>query len=104
MADPQVTFHLMLRITGPGITPRLEDLIRDRYSVGRGGKGGETPDFVVPDDQYLSRVHCRIHKTGETYAVENLSPNGTRLNGKAIEKIAPLKHKDKIEIGESTAL
>lgn len=105
MATPDETFHLMLRIEGPGQKPRVEDLVRDRYVIGRGDPSGAVKaDFTVAADTALSRAHCRLHKTGPTYAVENLSPNGTSLNGRTIDEIVPLKHHDKITIGEQTVL
>jgi pSer/pThr/pTyr-binding forkhead associated (FHA) protein len=105
MATPDETFHLMLRIEGPGQKTRVEDLVRDRYTIGRGDPSGAVKaDFTIAADTALSRAHCRLHKTGPTYAVENLSPNGTLVNGKAIDKIVPLKHRDKITLGEQTVL
>lgn len=105
MAAPDPTFHLMLRIEGPGQKPRVEDLVRDQYTIGRGDPTGDVKaDFTVAADTALSRAHCRLHKTGPTYAVENLSPNGTSVNGKTIDKIVPLKHHDKIALGEKTFL
>ena len=105
MATPDETFHLMLRIEGPGQKPRVEDLVRDRYTIGRGDPTGAVKaDFTIAADTALSRAHCRLHKTGPTYAVENLSPNGTSVNGKPIDKIVPLKHRDKIALGEKTVL
>ena len=105
MDAPAETFHLMLRIEGPGQKARVEDLVSDRYTVGRGDPTGAVKaDFTIAADTALSRAHCRFHKTGPTYAVENLSPNGTMLNGKVIDKIVPLKHHDKITLGEKTVL
>jgi len=105
MATPDESFHLMLRIQGPGAPGRIEDLVRDAYVIGRGDPTGAVhADFTIPEDDALSRAHCRLHKTGPTYAVENLSPNGTQVNGKAISKIVPLKHKDRISLGERTTL
>jgi len=105
MATPDETFHLMLRIEGPGQKTRVEDLVRDRYTIGRGDPSGAVKaDFTIAADTALSRAHCRLHKTGPTYAVENLSPNGTSVNGKPIDKIVTLKHRDKVTLGEKTVL
>ena len=105
MATPDESFHLMLRIHGPGTPERVEDLVRDTYVIGRGDPTGAVhADFTVPEDDALSRAHCRLHRTGQTYAIENLSPNGTQLNGKPVQKILPLKHKDRIALGEKTTL
>ncbi len=106
MATPEdETFHLMLRIQGPGVPARVEDLVRDAYVIGRGDPSGAVhADFTIPEDDALSRAHCRLHRTGPTYAVENLSPNGTQVNGKAIQSIVTLAHKDRIALGEKTTL
>ena len=103
MSAAPVGYHLMLRLRGPKGLDRIEDLIRDEYVLGRGDPA-RPMDFAIPEDEYLSRVHLRLIKAGETYAVENLSENGTRLNGKAITKPTPLKHKDRIEAGADTSL
>ena len=103
MGTTTVGYHLMARLRGPAGLDRLEDLVRDEYSLGR-GDAGQPIDFAVPEDEYLSRLHCRLIKAGETYAVENLSPNGTRVNGKAITKVTALKHKDRVEAGGITVL
>ena len=105
MASPVEPFHLMLRIEGPGQKARVEDLVSDRYTIGRGDPTGAVKtDFAIAADSALSRAHCRLHKSGPTYAIENLSPNGTMVNGKAIDKIVPLKHRDRITLGEKSAL
>lgn len=103
MSTTTVGYHLMVRVRGPEGLDRLEDLVRDEYAVGRGGADRHV-DFEVPEDEFLSRVHCRLVRAGETYAVENLSPNGTRVNGKAITKVTALKHKDRIDVGGITYL
>ena len=103
MTTTAVGYHLMARLTGPQGLDRLEDLVREEYTLGRGDPT-RVIDFAVPEDEYLSRVHCRLLKAGETYAVENLSPNGTRVNGKVITKVTALKHKDRVEAGGMTVL
>jgi hypothetical protein len=103
MSAAPVGYHLMLRLRGPKGLDQIEDLIRDEYVLGRGDPT-KSMDFAIPDDEYLSRVHLRLIRAGETYAVENLSENGTRLNGKLITKPMPLKHKDRIEAGTETSL
>jgi pSer/pThr/pTyr-binding forkhead associated (FHA) protein len=103
MSATPVGYHLMLRLRGPKGLDRIEDLIREEYVLGRGDPA-RSMDFAIPEDEYLSRVHLRLIRAGETYAVENLSPNGTRLNGKPLTKPTPLKHKDFIEAGTDTSL
>jgi hypothetical protein len=101
----QAGYHLMVRIKGPGRPSRIEDLLRDEYTIGRGDRAsGLRVDFEVPEDGYLSRVHCKLRRDEETYSVENASPNGTKVNGKLVEQTRKLKHRDRIDIGEGTTV
>lgn len=105
MSPTDVRYHLMVRVKGPGGIDRLSDLMKDDYTVGRGdpAKPG-TVDFPIPADEFLSRIHFRLVKAGPTYAVENVSPQGTKLNGKALDKAKALEHRDRIEAGSGTTV
>jgi len=95
--------HSLLRIEGPSKNVWLVDLVGEEYTLGRGDPLGTTKvDFQVPDDEYLSRAHFRVFRVEDHYEIENLSPNGTLVNGTAIEKPVRLKGKEKIEAGEAT--
>lgn len=95
----------MIRLRGPGQPVRTEDLLGTEYTVGRGDPDGNLRvDFTFPADLHLSRQHCKLVRQGDTYAVENLSPNGTYVNGKLIEKPVQLGNKDKIEIGSECSV
>ncbi len=97
--------HCLIRIKAEGQPDRTEDLLGPSYSFGRGDPEGKIRvDFAVASDQHLSREHCRLLKKGDGYVVENLSPNGTYVNGKLVEAPRVLKHKDRIEIGAGTLL
>lgn len=53
----------------------------------------------------VSRVHATIHQKKQGgYRLENRSPNGTFVNGKAVEHSVGLKDKDRIQIGPFTLL
>lgn len=95
--------HPMLRIEGPKGRVQIVDLLTGSYVLGRGDPSGQTAvDFEVPEDEYLSRAHARISHDGSGHELENLSANGTLLNGKIIEKPQTLRNKDRIEIGAGT--
>jgi len=95
--------HSLLRIEGPTGNVWLVDLVGSSYTLGRGDPMSTTKiDFQVPEDEYLSRVHLRLDREGDRYLVENLSPNGTLVNGTVIEKPVLLKGKEKIEAGQGT--
>ncbi|MDH3591263.1 MAG: FHA domain-containing protein [Planctomycetota bacterium] len=97
--------HSLIRIKSAGQPDRLEDLLGTSYSFGRGDPEGKIRvDFVMASDQHLSREHCRLQRKDDSYFIENLSPNGTYVNGKEVVAPRPLKHKDKIEIGSGTSL
>jgi pSer/pThr/pTyr-binding forkhead associated (FHA) protein len=105
MAKRAEAEHPMLRIQTPGQPTRLEDLLRDRYIVGRGDpKQNIAVDFRIDGDEAVSRQHFVIQRDDGAYAVENLSSNGTLVNGKLVEDPRPLQPEDTISIGESTTL
>jgi len=56
---------------------------------------------VALEDSAISRVHCKLEPQGDQWSVADLqSRNGTKLNGKAIER-HPLKQGDVIAIGHT---
>ncbi len=58
-------------------------------------------NFVLFDHS-CSRHHCRIHKSGKRYSVEDLdSHNGTYLNGKRIAECVPFKMGAHIRLGNT---
>lgn len=73
------------------------------------GRTSERSDMVLSSDKTVSKTHCRIVKRDTGFILadgENRSKSstgGTFLNGKELEasKIHPLKHGDKINIGQS---
>ncbi len=69
---------------------------KDKVSIGRSNDN----DLILADNT-VSRYHTEIQKRKNDYIVADLgSYNGTRLNGKSIQKVF-LKHGDKIQIGSS---
>jgi adenylate cyclase len=69
---------------------------KDKVSIGR-----SNDNDLIFDDKTVSRYHTEIQKRKDDYIVADLgSYNGTRLNGKSIQKVF-LKHGDKIQIGSS---
>jgi len=69
---------------------------KDTVRIGRSNDN----DLILADNT-VSRYHTEIQKRKDDYIVADLgSYNGTRLNGKSIQKVF-LKHGDKIQIGSS---
>ena len=69
---------------------------KDTVRIGRSNDN----DLILADNT-VSRYHTEIQKKKNDYIVADLgSYNGTRLNGKSIQKVF-LKHGDKIQIGSS---
>ncbi|MCP5069148.1 MAG: FHA domain-containing protein [bacterium] len=105
MADKGSKTNEMIRIEVAGQAVRLEDLLRERYSLGRGDPDGELHvDFKIVGDDFLSRHHFSLVRDGDGYVLENESPNGTQVNGKTIDDTRRLKNKDKIAVGKQTAI
>ena len=69
---------------------------KDKVRIGRSNDN----DLILADNT-VSRYHTEIQKRKNDYILADLgSYNGTRLNGKSIQKVF-LKHGDKIQIGSS---
>jgi len=73
---------LSLKITSyQRLTPNQQSVYRaesDSFTIGRNHEN----DWAIPDPQrFLSGVHCRIHKEGDTYLITDTSTNGVFLNG-----------------------
>ena len=95
----------MIRIEVPGQPVRLEDLLRERYALGRGDPDGELHvDFTIVGDDFLSRHHFTLVRENDGYILENESPNGTQINGKTIDDSRRLKNKDRIVAGKQTSI
>src|SRR5437867_2627511 len=71
---------------------------RDGMIIGRAA----AVDVPITDPS-ASREHARLNRRGDHFEIENLSPNGTLVNGKSISSRI-LKDGDVIQIGESTRL
>ncbi|PEQ14578.1 hypothetical protein B2G71_03130 [Novosphingobium sp. PC22D] len=71
----------------------------------RGAKIGRSPtsDWCLPDpNKYISSTHCQLHFADGFYWLEDLSTNGTFLNGAATRMNGRrrLEHGDQILIGQ----
>ncbi len=71
-------------------------LAEELTTIGRGSDNV----LVIPDIS-VSRQHSRLEKQGGRWVVlDQGSGNGTRVNGKAVERY-PLRHGDEIEMGDT---
>jgi hypothetical protein len=95
----------LLRIREPGRPERLEDLVRDRYAVGRGEDGPDSGvDFRLQGDSAVSRLHFVLSRDDGTYAIENRSANETEVNGRLLAGPRRLEHGDRVRVGERTEI
>ena len=74
--------RLSLSITSyQRLTPGQQEVFHpdsDTFTIGRNSEN----DWAIPDPQrFLSGVHCRIEKAGDTYEIIDTSTNGVFLNG-----------------------
>lgn len=73
---------LSLKITSyQRLTPNQQSVYQaesDSFTIGRNHEN----DWAIPDPQrFLSGMHCRIHKEGDSYFITDTSTNGVFLNG-----------------------
>lgn len=58
-------------------------------------------DIVIPGDKNISREHCCVRADKDDIYIRDLeSMNGTRVNGKEIDKETRLKNGDRLKIGK----
>ena len=70
---------------------------KSEYMVGRKAQN----DICIPDDGYVSGVHCKFEKEGDTvYVTDMESSNGTKVNGNKIKEKTPLAANDIVRIGK----
>jgi FHA domain len=84
--------HVLLGAVAHAITGEPLAIGSGVPAGGRGLRvGGETAG--------VSRVHCRVYRSGDRVLVEDRSRYGTLLNGARIEGSAPARRGDRITIG-----
>lgn len=85
----------LVAITGP-LKDQTFGLPQGELSIGRDGS-----NLLPISDPALSRRHCAIVGDGEQFSIRDLgSRNGTLINGVSIKE-QPLKHGDRIEVGDT---
>src|SRR5439155_11583030 len=90
---------VVLELTGvQGSGATAIRMARDGAILGRSA----TVDVPIADP-CASRQHARINRRGDDFEIDNLSPNGTLVNGKPVQKRV-LKDGDVIQIGAATQL
>ncbi len=98
-----MTMSLSLKAHHPNLPKDVTlevTMIADTITVGR----GEDNDLVLPDpDRHLSKQHCVVERSGDSFVVRDMSTNGTFLNYQDDRLEAaptPLKTGDVILVGE----
>ena len=77
-----------------------EEFNISRYSVSIGREIGN--DIVVVTDKTISRQHALVQYMNGKFHVQDLtSKNGTRLNGRLVEKLTEIKSGDELALGLS---
>src|SRR5262245_20315416 len=87
----------LIALTGPlkGTTVILSE---EDYSVGRAPS-----NRLCLIGDLVSRQHCVIRRVGDQFEIEDLSTNGTFVNGEPVKR-RTLAHFDQIAIGDSIFL
>jgi hypothetical protein len=68
--------------------------VADSFTIGR-----DTGSDLIVLEPTVSRTHARIVADEGGFALENVGPTGTRVNGLRLEQAHPLAYGDRIEIG-----
>jgi len=74
-------------------------ITEEPLAIGTGVSAGERGLRVGGETAGVSRVHCRVYRSGDRVLVEDRSRYGTLLNGARIEGSAPARRGDRITIG-----
>ena len=97
MTETQRLIMWVLRSNGEDEPRTLRLPAGSVRTVGRGRQS----DFIMPDDELISRVHCRLSASEAQLLVEDLdSTNGTYVNGECVEAMG-LKEGDRLRVGRS---
>ncbi|MGH7970488.1 MAG: FHA domain-containing protein, partial [Limisphaerales bacterium] len=76
---------------------RTEPLDKSLMIIGR----SRHADFQLGDDPFVSKRHLEVRAEAEAVFVENLSPEGTALNGKPLAGAVSLNPGDVLTIGHT---
>lgn len=91
-----------LRIVAMNAPTRVEiDVTKDSFVL---GKNPSAVDGAITFNKMISRVHCRINKTGTQYTITDLqSANGTFVNKVRLQpnKPHPIKNGDVVRLANS---
>ncbi len=91
-----------MRLEALGINDRCTvNITKDDFLI---GKKADAVDGRISFNNMISRVHCRINKTGNSYLVTDLeSANGTFINGMRLisNKAFPVKDGDILRLANS---
>jgi adenylate cyclase len=88
-------------VVAPGTRDERVVQLHDRVHLGRECAGIDPARRVLIDDQQVSRDHAEVHLIGGSAFLVDHSTNGTRVNGRRIERgeRVPLVDGDKVTIG-----
>ena len=72
--------------------------LAEELTIGRAPGCG----LVLTTDNFVSARHARVFHQGQQYWVEDLgSTNGTLLNGRRLDAVAPLRRGDRLQVGRT---
>jgi hypothetical protein len=83
---------------GDGAEGQPPLLLGEEITIGRAPGCG----LVISTDNFVSARHARVFRRGDQYWVEDLgSTNGTLLNGRRLDAVAPLRRGDRLQVGRT---
>ncbi|HYG94515.1 MAG TPA: adenylate/guanylate cyclase domain-containing protein [Nocardioides sp.] len=91
-------------VVGEGVAHEQEMRVTSRFHIGRECVGIADDHRLVLDDPAVSRDHCEIRLEHGLPVLLDLSTNGTRVNGRRVERgeRSPLADGDELRVGDTT--
>jgi pSer/pThr/pTyr-binding forkhead associated (FHA) protein len=91
-------FQLVLRVgPSPG---KVYPILKNELTIGR-----DINNEIVINDSEISRRHCRLVMSGDSYLIEDLgSTNGTWINEQRLTGSHQLVHGESIRLGDNVVL
>ena len=98
MSNCQTQLRAQVLVSSPA-GRQIYDLYKEYTFIGHSNDN----DIQVKDEETVGKRHCVITTIGSNfYLCDLFSSKGTRLNGRAVIRLLPLKEGDVIQLGKTS--